>query len=95
MLGSMGEKQRPAPKEIALWRYEQIEEALDPRLHREARGQILRRISRTPVRWPSGDTKRIALATLYRNVDVTTNPHRDPLAPVRELLQTLRSRLRV
>jgi transposase InsO family protein len=62
----MGQRKRPASKAIAFWRYEQIEEALDPALHREARGKILRRLSRTPVRWPSGLTKRIALATLYR-----------------------------
>jgi hypothetical protein len=57
---------KPAPKGIARWRYEQIEEALDERLHGEARGLILRRVSRVPVRWPSGITKRISLATLYR-----------------------------
>lgn len=57
---------RPAPKAIAHWRYEQVEEALDERLHREARGKVLRRICRVPVRWPSGNTKSISLATLYR-----------------------------
>jgi len=66
----MGEKRRPAPQEIAFWRYEQIEEALAPGLHREARGLILRRTSRTPVRWPSGVSKRISLATLYRWVEL-------------------------
>lgn len=66
----MGEKRRLAPKEIALWRYEQIEEALDPTLHRDARGPILRRISRTPVRWPSGETQRISIATLYRWIEL-------------------------
>jgi transposase InsO family protein len=65
----MGEKRRLAPKEIAFWRYEQIEEALVPGLHRDARGQIVRRISRTPVRWPSGRTQRIAIATLYRWIE--------------------------
>ena len=59
----------PDPKAIALWRYEQIEEALDERLHNDARGRILRRMSKTPVRWPSGVTKKISLATLYRWVD--------------------------
>jgi transposase InsO family protein len=57
---------KPAPKGIAQWRYEQIEEALDERLHAEGRGLILRRICRAPVRWPSGITKKISLATLYR-----------------------------
>jgi len=59
-------KRNPDPKEIAHWRYEQIEEALERRLHAEARGMILRRICRVPVRWPSGDTKKVSLATLYR-----------------------------
>lgn len=57
---------KPDPKTIAQWRYEQIEEALDPGLHAEARGMILRRICRVPVRWPSGITRTISLATLYR-----------------------------
>ncbi len=59
-------KKTPAPKAIARWRYEQIEEALDERLHTDARGRIVRRASKVPVRWPSGRTKKIALATLYR-----------------------------
>lgn len=68
-IATMAERKRPEAKEIAFWRYEQIQEALDPALHREARGKILHQISRTPVRWPSGVTKRIALATLYRWVE--------------------------
>ena len=64
------EKKKPLrPEEIALWRYEQIEETLDPALHRVARGRILFRISRSPVRWPSGATRRISLASLYRWVE--------------------------
>lgn len=59
-------KRNPAPKAIAQWRYEQIEEALDERLHADARGMILCRIARAPVRWPSGETKKVSLATLYR-----------------------------
>lgn len=57
---------RPDPQEIAFWRYEQIEEALPEGLSKRARGKILREISRTPVRSPSGATKRISLAALYR-----------------------------
>lgn len=57
---------KPAPKEIAFWRYEQIEEALDENLHPLARGKILGQIAKTPLVWPSGKTKRISLATLYR-----------------------------
>jgi len=59
-------KKTPAPKAIAVWRYERIEEALDERLHTDARGRIVRRLSEVPVRWPSGQSKKIALATLYR-----------------------------
>jgi len=71
------------PRPIAFWRYEQIEEALDPGLHREARGQILRRISRTPVRWPSGATRRISVATLYRWVELYQQGGLEALQPRR------------
>lgn len=54
------------PEEVAFWRYEQVEEALDEQLHPSQRGRILRQISKTPVRWPSGRTKRTSLSTLYR-----------------------------
>lgn len=90
----MRAKRRPAPQEIAFWRYEQIEEALAPGLHREARGQILRRISRTPVRWPSGVTQRISMATLYRWIELhgqgglealQPQPRKDRQRPRREL----------
>jgi len=54
------------PKQVAFWRYEQIEEALGEGLSRSVRGKIIRQISNTPVRWPSGVTKRTSLATLYR-----------------------------
>ncbi len=56
----------PDPHDIAFWRYEQIEEALDDNLTHDLRGKILRRISRTPVRWPSGKTKPIPIPTAYR-----------------------------
>jgi transposase InsO family protein len=62
-------RKTPDPKAIALWRYEQIEDALGEHLHQDARGKILRQISRTPVRWPSGVTKKISLASLYRWLD--------------------------
>lgn len=56
----------PDSKEVAFWRYEKIEEAADESLHPSERGRILRRISKTPVLWPSGQSKRISLPTLYR-----------------------------
>lgn len=57
------------PKAIALWRYEQIEDALATRAGR-MRGPLLERMARRPVLWPSGITKRVSLATLYRWVDL-------------------------
>jgi hypothetical protein len=65
----MAERRRLSAQEIAFWRYEQIEQALDPAVHRDVRGEIVRRLSRAPVRWPSGVTKRIAIATLYRWIE--------------------------
>lgn len=56
----------PSPQEVALWRHQQIEDALGDDLSASERGPILRRISRALVRWPSGDTRRISLASLYR-----------------------------
>jgi putative transposase len=53
------------PKAVALWRYERIEEPLGVRSP-DVRGPIVRALSRTPVVWPSGVTRRISLATLYR-----------------------------
>lgn len=53
-------------KQIAFWRYQRIEEALQESLHPSQRGRILRRISKTPVLWPSGKSKKISLSTLYR-----------------------------
>ncbi len=66
----MGRARRPRdPKAIALWRYQQIEDAL-AQTSREARGPILRELSRLEVLWPSGETHPVSLATLYRWVDI-------------------------
>jgi putative transposase len=54
------------PRRIALWRYEQIEELLDPELTPHERWALLRRASRVAVRWPGGDDRPISEATLYR-----------------------------
>jgi transposase InsO family protein len=56
---------RPSPREIAFWRYQQIEEALDE-LDRHERARFLLRKSRTPACWPTGKTDRISKSTLYR-----------------------------
>jgi transposase InsO family protein len=54
---------------IALWRYEVVEAALDGDLTRAERAALLHRISRTPLRWPSGEDRRVSVATLYRWID--------------------------
>jgi len=54
------------PQKIALWRFEQIEEALDPALCRLERARILKLKSKVSVCWPSGEIKRVPLSTLYR-----------------------------
>jgi transposase InsO family protein len=59
-------KHSPDPKAIALWRYELIEDALPDDLTHRERGKILRRVAKAPVRWPTGATRRVSLATLYR-----------------------------
>ncbi len=56
----------PDPADIAYWRYQQIEEALADDLGHQERGRIIRRIKKTPVVWPSGNTNPIPLATAYR-----------------------------
>lgn len=57
---------RPDPQKIAMWRFEQLEEALDPDIRKEQRSDILRRKSKAPVAWPSGQTKPVPVSTLYR-----------------------------
>jgi len=57
-----------APRAIAQWRYDQIVEALGPMAH-DVRGEIIARISAVPTRWPSGPTRPISRATLYRWVE--------------------------
>jgi len=53
------------PQAIARWRYEQIREALGPMAH-DVRGEIVTRLSSVPVRWPSGETRAVSRATVYR-----------------------------
>jgi len=59
-------KKSPDPKEVGFWRYLQIEDLTPNELHWSAKGKIAKRISKTPVRWPSGVTKRIPISTIYR-----------------------------
>lgn len=62
----MSKRKTVAPQDLAFWRYEQIEETLADALDRDERGRIVRRISRTPVLWPSGKSKPVPSATAYR-----------------------------
>ena len=57
---------RLSPTKIAHWRYEQILPALAEDLTSDVRGEIVRKLARRPVRWPSGGERRISAATLYR-----------------------------
>lgn len=54
------------PRKTALWRYEQIEGLLDEKLTPQERHALLRRLTRAPVRWPSGAEHPLSEATLYR-----------------------------
>jgi transposase InsO family protein len=54
------------PRKIAHWRYEQITDLLDDTLTRRERRVLLGRITRAPVRWPSGREEEISETTLYR-----------------------------
>lgn len=53
------------PQAIAQWRYDQIVEALGSMPH-DVRGEVVARICSVPVRWPSGPTRSISRATVYR-----------------------------
>lgn len=56
----------PSPKQIALWRFGMIEEALDPDLSRHQQSRLILQICRTPLRWPQGPDRCPGRATLYR-----------------------------
>jgi transposase InsO family protein len=53
------------PQAVAQWRYDHIVEALGSMSH-DVRGELVARICSVPVRWPSGPTRSISRATLYR-----------------------------
>ena len=73
----------PTAKEVAFWRYERIQEALAEDLTRAERARILHRISKTPVLWPSGQTKAVPIATSYRWVRLYHQGQLDALRPKR------------
>jgi putative transposase len=77
----MTRRQRQAPKSIALWRYEQIADALGVR-SREMRGRILREVARSAAVWPGGGMRAVSLATLYRWLAQYRRGGLDALRPV-------------
>jgi putative transposase len=77
----MSPRKTPAPKKVALWRYEVIEAALDEGLTRKGRSQLLRRISRAPLRWPTGADRKVSVSTLYRWIDAYRKGGLDALRP--------------
>jgi transposase InsO family protein len=56
----------PSARAIAFWRYQQIEDVLAEPLSRRERARLLVEKSRTPVCWPSGETRPVSLPSLYR-----------------------------
>lgn len=81
------------PHEIALWRYEQIEELLEESLTRSQRRRLLRRRTRTPVHWPDGDDRPVSEATLYRWMRRYSAESMEGLAPRPHAERTPRARL--
>jgi len=67
---------------VALWRYEQITEALAIPSS-DVRGPVLRALARPPVVWPNGRTKPISLASLYRWIKLFKQGGLDALRPRR------------
>jgi len=76
-------KKGPTAKEVAFWRYERIQDALAEDLTRAERARILRRISKTPVLWPCGQSKAVPIATSYRWVRLYQQGLLDALRPKR------------
>jgi transposase InsO family protein len=79
----MSKRKTPNAEDIAFWRYEQIEEALPANLSSDERGKILRRLSKTPVRWPSGKSKPVPLSTAYRWLNAYQRRGLEALRPKR------------
>lgn len=53
-------------RRVALWRYEQIADALPTTVSRTGRAEIVRHICERPVAWPSGKVEPVPKATAYR-----------------------------
>jgi len=56
---------RSSSTDLALWRHEQIQDALDEK-DRVRRGAVVKRIAQTTVVWPSGEERSVSVATAYR-----------------------------
>jgi transposase InsO family protein len=67
---------------IALWRHEQIEEAL-AQTCRADRAAAVARVAKAPVSWPSGDVRPISAATAYRWIDAYVHGGLPALFPAR------------
>ena len=76
-------KQIRSPKEVALWRLEQIDELLVEGIGRAEKAGLIKRISKTPLLWPSGQTQRPSPPTLYRWVAAYKEGGLDALIPKR------------
>lgn len=69
--------------DVARWRHAQIEEASQAAASRRARALILKRQSSRPVEWPSGQWRKVSLASLYRWLKLWTKGGLFALAPKR------------
>lgn len=72
----------PSARAIAFWRYQQIEDALAEPLSRRERARRLAAKSCTPVCWPSGETRRVSLPSLYRWLSAYRRRGLEGLQPV-------------
>jgi len=73
-------KRTPSKKEVALWRYEQISDALGV-LSKRVRGELVSKICKVPVAWPSGESKKITRSTVYRWISAYEANGLDGLKP--------------
>lgn len=68
-------------KRVALWRYEQIADALPATVSRLSRAEHIRRISERPIAWPSGKLEPVPRATAYRWIRLYQKGELEALQP--------------
>lgn len=73
---------RQTRRAIALWRHEQIDEALGE-TNRAGRAEVVARLAKTPISWPSGDVRPVSVATAYRWIDAYAHGGLPALYPAR------------